>query len=286
MDSMPETNEFRPNQRVLNAFVPWIEQNVFDRQHARNWARLYRADPEAAMCEATVWAVLNDCNVTVAPNADLTGRKAAPDFLCHKDGSKFYVEATCIRSDTATRGTALASIPCPGSSAGWYRPLNDAIFQECVNKTGQCANLDAPCVLAVGTFHHQASVLGVQKTFIEWLLTGETRIAWDFDPERGECVGEPYQITDFRSAAFTRRSKLEGIEHARHPISALLVGGFGCQPVRVYGVVHPNPVREFDPIHLHRIPFCLQRIDVQTATVSTEWVQTPDDWHEQARRLG
>lgn len=274
-------NEFQPNHRVLSAFIKWIEQNTFDPQHAKNWARLYRADPQAAMCEATFWAVFKDCGVTVEPNADLTGAKQTPDFRCSKDSSMFYAEITCIRVDTATRKTALESEPRPGEGAKNYRHLNDAIFQECVNKTTQCANLDAPCVLAVGTFHHRASVLGVRRTFMEWLLTGEASIGWDFDPKLGQCVGESYQVTSFRSATFTRMTRLQSVEHVRQPISALLVGGFGCNPPQLFGLLHPNPVREFDPQLLARVPFCRQRIDVQAGRVSTEWIQTPDNWDDE-----
>lgn len=270
--------DFEPNHRVLDAFVRWLEQGRFDQQHARNWAKLYHADPEAAMCEATFWAVLSDCGVDVEPNADLIGAKQAPDFRCHRNGRAFYVEVTCIRVETATRESGLKSEPQPGEGASPYRHLNDLIFQECVNKTRQCSNLDAPCVLAVGTFHHRGSILGIRKTFMEWLLTGEASIGWEFDPHLGMCVGEPYQVTSFRSAAFTRLSPIAGIESRRQPISALLVGGFGCDPPQVLGLLHPNPVREFPAALLDRIPFCIQRIDLRAARVSSEWIQTPDEW--------
>lgn len=275
---MRQTEVFQPNRRVMNAFIQWIEQPYFNQQHARNWAQLYKCDPEAAMCEATFWAVLSDCGVTVTPNADLTGRSPSPDFLCFKNGVKFYVEVTCIQTETATRETALQSIPAGKSATSYYRPLNDAVFRQCVNKTPQCANLDAPCLVGVGTFHFQGSVLGVRKHFVESLLTGEPSIAMDFDEHAGRCVGDPYEITQFGSATFTRNSKIKGIEHSRRPISGLLLGGLGCDPVHVLGVLHPSPVREFDPDMLCRIPFCRQKIDLQAGIVSTEWIQTPDDW--------
>ena len=233
---------FRPDPRVLDKFIRWIEQ--FDQRHARMWARLYKADPEAAMCEAMYWGVLTDCGVEVKPNADLDTRQAAPDFVCQKDDHKFYVEVTCIRIDTATEHSSLDDLPTDG--AGWYRPLNDAIFKEVVSKTRQCAKLDAACVLAVGTFHYQASVSCVRKTFVEWLLTGETSLAWHFDPRRGRAVGEPFETTRLKSATFVRPSNLVGVEPARQSISALLVAGFGCKPPNILGAIHPHPVRELN----------------------------------------
>lgn len=272
LDALENITAFQPNTTLLNKFVKWIER--FDVQHARNWAHLYRRDPEAAMCEATYWAVLTDCGVSVEPNADLAGTKRTPDFVCHKDGQKFYVEVTCIRTETAAEHTLLPS--SLSLEAQFYAPLNDAIFSEVTKKTPQCANLDAPCVLAVGTFHYHASVSCIRKVFVEWLLTGETSISSYFDPRTGDAVGEPFESTNLKSSAFLRPSRLIGIEPARKPISALLVAGFGCEPVNVYGVIHPHPVHEFDPQLIDRIAFCRVKYDIANATIRTEWTRDPE----------
>lgn len=265
--------QFQPDTGVLREFIRWIEQ--FDKRHARAWALRYKADAEAATCEAMFWGVLADCGVTVEPNADLTGRKRAPDFVCYKNEQKFYVEATCIHIDTATKHTGLEHMP-KKDGANCYSPLNDAIYKEVVSKTPQCADLDAPCLLAVGTFHFHASVSCVDKVFVEWLLTGKGSLGFQFDPRRGEVVGEPYQATHLESATSLRPSKLEGIEPVRQPVSAMLVGGFGCKPPIVLGLVHPYPVREFDPQLLDRIAFCRLKIDVRSATLTTEWTYDPE----------
>lgn len=261
-----------PDHRVIDLFIKWIER--FDIRHARAWAHRYNADPEAATCEAMYWAVLTDCGVAVEPNADLAGAKPAPDFVCRKDGHKFYVEVTCIRIDAVTEHTSLEHIPTNGARN--YRPLNDAIYYKVVSKTPQCANLDAPCLLAVGTFHYCASVSCVRKSFVEWLLTGETSLSWHFDPRRGCAGGEPSQSTELKSAAFVRPNRLIGVEPARQPISALLIAGFGSNQPGIFGAVHPYPVREFDLQLLDRIAFCRLRIDVRNATLSTEWTRDPE----------
>lgn len=260
--------QFHPNHRVLDAYIKWIEQ--FDIRHARAWAHQYNADPEAAMCEAMYWDVLICCGATVEPNADLTGAQKAPDFVCWKDGTKFYVEVTCIRMDTVTKHTGLQHVPNGGASQ--YSHLNDVIFGEATSKTPQCANLDSPCVLAVGIFHFSASMLCVKKVFAEWLLTGETSLAWNFDTRLGRAVGQPFQTTNFKSASFLRPGGLYGVEPARQPISALMVAGFGCERPPVLGVLHPAPAREFDPALLARIPFCRLKTDIRSARIYTEWV--------------
>src|SRR5690606_18178231 len=141
---------------------------------ARNWALLFKTNPEAAMCEATFWGILTDCGVDISPNADLKSGRVAPDFRCRKNGFEFYLEVTCIQIETATAKTGMKHPFQKGASM--YSLLNGAICQECIQKTPQCASVDAPCILGIGTFHGAASALCVSKTPMEWLLTGEQSI--------------------------------------------------------------------------------------------------------------
>lgn len=268
---MGEDEAFVPNSRVRGKFINWIEQ--FDNRHARAWAHRYNDDPQGAMCEAMYWGVLSDCGVEVWPNADLEGGKPGPDFKCRKDGCDFYVEVTCIRIETASSATGLRHVLDPKHGASAYAPLNEAIFNECVSKTRQCSGLDAPCVLAVGTFHLEASVLCFRKHFVEQLLTGKAMIAWYPNLGHGRPSDETWQETAFDKASFVRLSRLQGLEHCRKPISALLVGGFGCTSPRVLGLIHPNPVREFRFEQLDCIPFCQLKIDLLNGTCSTRWTK-------------
>jgi len=272
------TTQFRPNPLVRDAFIKWIETK--DRRHATAWAHRYNVDPEAAMCEASFWAVLTDCGVTVEPNADLTGSRQTPDFVCWSGDQKFFVEVTCIHIETATKHTGLTHLPADG--VVWYRPLNDLIFGKATSKTTQCADLDAPCLLGVGTFHFSASGSCVRKVFGEWLLTGETNISWNLETRSGRAVGGVYEQTNFKSATFVRPSKLVGIEPARKPISALVVAGFGCSSPPIIGALHPNPDREFDASFLSRIPFCQLKVDFERGIVSTVWIQESEDSEQAA----
>jgi len=258
---------FQPNHLVLTRFVQWIEQAQFNPRYAREWAQRYKNDPEAAMCEASYWAVLHDCGVAVEPNPNTT-----PDFLCRKDDVKFYVEVTCIQIETATRKTNLKPIP-EAQRATNYQSLNEAIRGECINKTGKCANLDAPCVVAIGTFHPYASAVAVNEKFMEWLHT-DPCIGMDFDPRAGQIVGESYQVARLRKSVFTQLFDIGGVQHVRRPISALLVAGFGLEPPRIFGLLNPFPAREFDPRLLERIPFCFERTNLLKGAISVEWIQT------------
>lgn len=262
------TTTFKPDTRVLNLHRQWLD--AFDSRHAKAWEDLLNSEPEGAMCEAMYCALLRDYGVCVEPNADLDGGKRAPDFLCRKDDRKFYVEVTCIRIDTATKHSLLPEVPA--NEARHYHPLNDAIHAEVVNKTRQCANLDAPCLLAIGTFHYGASVSCIRKTFMEWLLIGKSSIGWYLDPRRGVCVGDPFQVTNAEKASFFK----PGFEPARKPISALIVAGFGDPEGLVYGVIHPYAVREFDPTLLDQILFCRLKRDMHIGSIATEWTRDPN----------
>ena len=140
--------DFHPDTRLIRLFVNWIEQ--FDVQNARDWARRYTADPEAAMCEAAIWGLLADCGVEVEPNIDLTGKTRRPDFVCRKAGVEFYVEVTCIHIETASAKTGLPHPPMSGFRH--YGSLNNRIFSACQDKAAQCGATQGPCLAAVVAF--------------------------------------------------------------------------------------------------------------------------------------
>lgn len=259
---------FTPDTKLIRLFLDWLES--FDEQHARNWGLLYKDNLEAAMCEATFWGILRDCGVDVEPNADLLTGQKAPDFRCEKNGCEFYFEVTCIGIQTATEQTGLPHPTEPG--ARHYSLLNRAIWNACSKKTPQCSSVDAPCIVGVGTFHTAASALCVSMEWLEWLLTGEESIAWQFDPERGHAVGDPYAVTELHSAAFFKQLKDEGELHsARSSISAVLVGGFSPPP-EVYGILNPDPIHAFDRAALDPIKFCRLLPGYESGEMQTEWI--------------
>ncbi|MBN1912151.1 MAG: hypothetical protein JW818_20695 [Pirellulales bacterium] len=258
----PPSCDFKPDPKVLRLFVKWIEQ--FEGGHDRRWAHRYKNDPEAAMCEAMFWGVLKDCGVTVEP-------VDPPDFKCQKNGDVFYVEVTCLRIDSVTRHTTLADTPTKGGPQH-YGNLNSAIFNEVKQKTPQCAGLDGPALVAVGTFHFHASAICIQKHHIENLLTGDSMISWLVDPKTGGMVGEPYLSTQLKSAAFLKPMGSSDVAEARQPVSGVLVGGFGCKPPNVLGLLHPYANRPFHRQMLDQIDFCQLLRDDTKHTLATKWI--------------
>jgi len=262
--------EFRPDKELHDRFLTWIES--FGSQPARNWPLLYKDSPEAAMCEATFWELMTNCGVDIAPQWDSLGMQTGPDFVCTKDGQKFYLEVTCLLKDRVTKETGLADVPDKEIGVQGFGDLNNAFFNEMKNKTPQCAHLDAPCILGLGTFHVQASSLCCQRQTLESLLTGKQLISQKVDTRTGSPVGDVYMSTQLESAAFIRPGGDAVVEYARSPISAILIGGFGITPPSIHGLIHPKPARQFDRALLSRIEFCRLKPDSPPGKLAVEWI--------------
>jgi hypothetical protein len=261
--------------RVIENQKAWLGH--FGAQYLRMWEQLLRADEEAALCEAMVREIIESEAVRVEPNADLTGKTRQPDFRCVKNSSQFYVEVTCVHKTTLTDKTGL---PPPDSHGPVRTPplipvrwqgFLEAVFSECRGKTRQCANLEAPCLVAVGTFHAPAAMTFVAKRFVvEQLLTGETKMGWEIDVRSGQ-TSETYPVTDLWPAAFVKPDQ-QVVTGARCPISGMLVCGFGVASKPVYGLLHPEPVRPFDRTLLPRIEFCRLKPGYRQGSLETEWI--------------
>ena len=248
------------HRRWLGSFQP---------QRLSNWERILEADGEAAMCEAAVRRLLEANENTVEPNETLDGSAPAPDFLCSSGDKQFYVEVTCLSIKKVTQCTGLSHHPKGACS---YSLLNDAIFNACKSKTPQCAGLRHPSLVTVGTFHFDASCLCFLDMELAQLLTGKEMITASIDTRTGAQVGETHMSTRLRSAAFLRPDPSEGMDHARNPVSGMLLCGFGCEPPEVRGILHPSPVHDFDRSLMPRVEFCRLKAGYESGTLSTEWI--------------
>jgi hypothetical protein len=85
----------------------------------------------------------------------------------------------------------------------------------------------------------------VEKGHLENLVTGDPKIAMAFDTTQARCVGEPYLMTEFDNAPFTRNWIGDQPTQTRQTISGLLVGGFGIASPRLLGVLYPEARRPF-----------------------------------------
>lgn len=261
---------FTPDLNLVQEQRRWL--GAFDPQHLRNWEKLLNADAEAAACEAAVRRLLEANGNIVAPNVNLTGSTQSPDFRCTHGGRVFYVEVTCISIEKATEITSLPPLPAGTHGAQGYGLLNGAFFGSVKQKTPQCSGLDAPALVAVGTFHFQASCICFGEPHLEMLLTGDELITQKINMVTGDPVGDIYLSTKLRSATFLRPDANTGLGHARNPVTGMLLCGFGCEPPEVRGILHPLPVHQFERHLLPNVKFCRLRPGYETGSLSTEWI--------------
>lgn len=261
----------QPNDE-LNALADehrvWLSS--FDAQYLKNWEKLHAADYEAAMTEASVRRMLQGQKVAVEPNEKLTGICGGPDFRCYFGGDCFYVEVTCISIASAEQRTGIID------GVNGFSPFNvtgmvQAIFNNCVNKAPQCADLDGPALVVVGTWHGAAAMAGFQKVLVNMVLTGKTKMAWTIDIRGGQQVGDTYQTTELEAAAFLRPDKTQQVGFARSSISGVLAfaAGLGTRPA--IGVLHPNPARSFDPTMLRGVEFGQVEVDCASSQLIVRW---------------
>jgi hypothetical protein len=252
----------------------WL--GAFDPQYLSNWEKLLNADSEPALCEASVRRWLQSLGVAVEPNEKLTGKCGGPDYRCSVQKRHFYIETTCITIATATRKVGIADGPQPFTPISVWG-MTEAVFAECVNKAPQCGGLDAPALVAVGTFHATAAMLGFKKVLVTGLLTGKTQMTWDIDTETGQQVGDTYETTALQAAAFLKPDKTQEVGFARSSISGVLLCGLGTEPGRCLGVLHPNPARPFDPTLLPGVEFGEVGIDRGSGQLRVRWPGGSDE---------
>ena len=249
----------------------WLSD--FNGQYLRNWERIVNQNEEAALAEARFRQLLESWNIRVEPNEDLHENSSRPDFCCHADDNKFYVEVTCITREVATAKTGRPVVPVSGRMYV-VNPSTDAVWAKCQGrKASQCSNLDAPAILAIGTFHDSVATEW-DKTAANWVLTGEQKITLGINRQTGE-VGDTYQSTELHSAAFLRPDENEEIGFARNSISGLLLCGFSLTHLPI-GVLHPNPARPFDPRLLPQIEFGRVAIDKTSRKLRVDWPEGDD----------
>ncbi len=262
--SPPQTNEWA--FALASEHRKWLAN--FDPLYARNWDRLLKNHFEAAITEADIRRMLERHGATVEPTEDANGSRRRPDFKCRVGQEMFYVEAKCILRETATAKTG---IPDHERGLFAFKPLNAAIMGICRGKAGQCKDLDAPALVAIGTLHSTIAMAYFTRPWVSMLLTGQVRMEWTPHTQTSLTVADTEDTTELRDAAFLGPDDSQPVGFARRPISGLLLCGVGYEPPRVIGVLHPNPVHSFRPELLPGIDFGQVRIDGESGRLQVRW---------------
>jgi hypothetical protein len=264
-------------KKLISDYSDLIEEHrtwlhPFGKQRLDKWEELLKANPESAICEAATRRLLSKHGVKTEPYEDLSS--GGPDFLCFKDGKTFYVENTCISINAATKESGLYPTDSPDIDDTAYQDMTEKFRSEISNKVPQCSKVKAPCIVVIATLHSKASVCCIDELAVEELLTGTTYITGTINTKTGEKVGDTYESARLENSAFIRPQKNSPnwIEHARNPVSAVLLCGFSSNSTNVLGCLHPNPNYIFDRILLPQIKFCRLAKGYQTGQFTVEWI--------------
>lgn len=249
--------------------------------HYLKWSKRFDNDTECAgaIAEACVRELLCRGVEAVVPSPE-----PGPDFECHSNGQRFYVEVSTVEIEAATRRTSLTPEP-EGNGAQAYGKLYQPMFFKCRDKEKQCGfRADAPTLLALGTLHFQAGALCFGRADAEVALTGIPRITQWLNSTTGDAVGDIHETTSLDSAVFLRPARIIGSEQRivleRRSISGLVLCGFGAIsgsydrpkfPWRAFGSLHPDPNIKFDPALLPNVPFARLAHGWQSGNLSVDW---------------
>jgi len=259
--------------QLIGGHREWLME--FDEVHLGAWDTLFTRDnTEAALCEAATRCLMQELEVDVEP-CPLRGSDRNPDFKCQRDGKLFYVDATCVMKDTATRKTGLNDLSKDGKG-GWYSLLTSAYFKKADSKASQFENLQTPCMIVIGTLHFRGGALCFDKRSAEEILTGKSGIDMQISKQTGGAVGDSYKGTSLKAAPFLKQRRIicdePLIQPTRQTISAVLLCPFGTHPVKCLGVLHPRPHYGFERDLLPSFEFCRLKEGWEEGNFTTEWI--------------
>lgn len=253
----------KSNSEILIEYSQWLE--TFGQGPFHEFNQI--SDQEAKLTQVKFGKQFKDWGFTIEPIFD--DKNKSPDFSCSKDGCKFEVEVTCIKTDTIEKVTGLKNID--DGKPSFHGTITNAVFNETIGKTKQCSERGIPVILAIGIFHSKSPLL-LMPHLLEECLTGKSYITMDFDPAQGKAVGGVYQTTKLEQSVCLKQPKVpDDSIFARKPISGIIFGGFGVYPNHYVGLLHPSPNYPIDPAIFPSIKFG-KLIEQQNNLLKVEWV--------------
>lgn len=172
--------------------------------------------------------------------------RKGPDFLIENNGAKCYVEATHLRKKAEKKRTGLPdNLQSSSVKACHFYPDLQKLRATIDCKNSQITG-DCPSVLCIGTYNPYG-----------WLLRSPnyTRRLFYLEPKRG-TEGD---IVEWSSFYLRIKIGVEqpDIEILNRNVSAILFFTVSSDlgEIRINGILHPSPHREFDIVSLPGIPF-------------------------------
>jgi hypothetical protein len=135
------------------------------------------------------------------------------------------------------------------------------------SKAHQVADYPIPRVLAITSEHIGADFL-MGPYGAETLLTSDTEI----EVPVGEPIGKSSIVTELKNSVFFR-SKNGAVESCKRSISAILLIDINPDKAMIVGILHPDPIHEFNINHLPDVPFLrVKKWPLENNKIEIEWV--------------
>jgi hypothetical protein len=246
-----------------------------------NWeARLKQDDPEqceSAVAEALIlnvfFPMVNDIQVAEDPAA------GGMDFFCKTSAGQFHLEVTNISRAQAANASGFPIEFTPNQGMAYFEPLTRTVLNKIRGKARQASLGEGPSIVLVSTLHYQVSASCFRPRYVEYLLTSRPKITGNWDSRLGEVVGDLYQATDLRQSIMV---KPETLQAARRSVSAVICAGLGIAKPHLYGVLHPDAARPFNPRLLPRIPFARFREWPLRDHADVDWILDKEPWQPES----
>lgn len=256
--------------QILDSYRLFLRRNKYT-GHLERFEDRTDSDRTAAVGEAAIFMMLWNQKLHPDVNEDLA--KGGPDFLCSPRALKpFLVEVTSLASESLSdKSTLPREIEGPGGQA--YGLVTEKLRGVVKGKVSQLGNQAHPSVLAITSCYDYAGLLLDHNAAHNLLISDP----WFSIPIGGPRDAGNWQ-TDFKKSAFCFGGLLDAqgnpiVTVSGKSVSAVLLATIHGGGVDVVGLLHPDPVRPFDPSSLPTVPFIRLHWPIVAGRVSTEWIQ-------------
>ncbi len=253
---------------AMDEHVEWLR--AIDDARACNFQRMRKSNREGAAAEALVAGHLRAWVEKVEPFEE-PGR-GGPDFCCTQDGQRFYVEVTALATDAVQKSSWIPDDPkWEGGSVG---SISRIVRSSLSDKADQCANRDAPVLVALA-IHHSWVSMDVRRLVRDVLISDESYML-AISPDHPMPTESGQFVTRLSHAIFMATEQ-SGVTPKRQSISGVLLFGLGIHPPRVVGLLNGSACRLFNVGLLPMIEF-------GEAVIIDDRVKIK--WHNSSRRGG
>jgi len=266
---------------VVDSYYRFLARNEFD-GHLKRFKDRLLSDKSAAEAEAAMFMML--WNEKLDPSVNENLETGGPDFRCSPaQHQPFLVEVTSLDSESLSEKSTLPlKIEGPGGQA--YGLVTQKLRSTVKGKASQLGGQADPSVLAITSSYDFAGLL-LDRMAAHNLLISDP---WFSVPIGGRRDAITWQ-TDLKNAVFCIPGLLDAggnqtFRSCSRSVSAILLVTINSTGMDAVGLLHPDPVRPFDPASFPSIPFIrFQQWPIIRGRVTTEWIQDSGNAHASFR---